>query len=124
MIIKRILKDDELEELKENVDNLFSLLSFFCGINLCCLDFTFKLFIFSNSIEIISNDIINLSIMVKIIFGLFIYSIILSAMLSILNFILFTKIYIPESEQINVFFKNIEKEHYKKIKVREKYYER
>lgn len=124
MIIKRILKDDEFEELKENVDNLFSLLSFFCGINLCCLDFTFNLFIFSNSIEVISNDIINLSIMVKIIFGLFIYSIILSAVLSILNCILFTKVYISESEQINVFFKNIEKEHYKKIKVREKYYER
>ena len=62
--------------------------------------------------------------MVKIIFGLFIYSIIISAVLSILNCILFTKVYIPESEQINVFFKNIEKEHYKKIKVREKYYER
>ena len=124
MIIKRILKDDEFEELKENVDNLFSLLSFFCGINLCCLDFTFNLFIFSNSIEVISNDIINLSIMVKIIFGLFIYSIILSAVLSILNCILFTKVYIPESEQINIFFKNIEKEYYKKRKSGEKYYER
>ena len=124
MIIKRILKDDEFEELKENVDNLFSLLSFFCGINLCFLDFTFKLFIFSNHTDLISNDIINLNIIVKIIFGLFIYSIILSAVLSILNYILFNKVYITESEQINIFFKNIEKEHYKKRKSGEKYYER
>lgn len=122
--MKRILKNDELEELKENISNLFSIISFFCGINLCFLDFNYNLFVFSNHNDIISNNIINLNIIVKIIFGLFMYSIILSIVLSILNYILFTKVYITESEQINIFFKNIEKEYYKKRKSGEKYYER